>query len=52
MIQHMPNDRNNTTIRLTADERREIEEKMASYGFTQVSPFIRFAIRQLKAQKN
>jgi len=39
--------RNNTTIRLSDEERAEIEAKMKNYGFTQLAPFIRFAIQNL-----
>ena len=44
----MPTNRFNTTIRLTEDERKEAEEKMQSYGYTQLSAFFRFAVKQLR----
>jgi hypothetical protein len=43
----MARDRFNTTIRLLPAERAEIEAKMKEFGFTQLSPFIRFALKQL-----
>jgi hypothetical protein len=43
--------KSNTTIRLSADDRKEIEEKMEAFGFDQLSPFIRFAVKQLKNAK-
>lgn len=44
----MPNLKRNTTIRLSDSDRQEIEQKMQHYGYEKISPFIRFAIRQLK----
>jgi Arc/MetJ-type ribon-helix-helix transcriptional regulator len=44
-------DRQNTTIRLTKQERKEFEQKMETYGFSQLSPFIRFAVKQLKGNR-
>jgi Arc/MetJ-type ribon-helix-helix transcriptional regulator len=43
--------KSNTTIRLSEDDRKEIEEKMKAYGFDQLSPFIRFAVKQLRNAK-
>lgn len=37
----------NTTIRLSDEERKEFEKIMKEYGYTEMSPFIRFAVRQL-----
>lgn len=42
--------RHNTTIRLSDEERTEIEETMKVFGFSQLAPFIRFALKQLKKQ--
>jgi len=44
--------RTNTTIRLSVEEKTEIEETMAEYGFTEMAPFIRFAIKQIRRAKN
>lgn len=43
--------RTNTTIRLSSDERAEIEQIMADYGFNELAPFIRFAVKQLRQKK-
>ncbi len=40
-----------TTIRLSQDERTEIEASMKRYGYTEVAPFIRFALQQLSVSK-
>lgn len=39
--------RKNTTIRLSKEERGEWEEKMIAYGYDELSPFARYAVRQL-----
>jgi len=44
----MERDRLNTTIRLLPEERKEIETLMKAFGFTQLSPFFRFAVKQLE----
>lgn len=41
----------NTTIRLSDEDRREFEIIMKRYGFDQLSPFIRFAVKQLRDKK-
>lgn len=41
----------NTTIRLSEDERTEFETIMKEYGYTEMSPFIRFAVRKLNEAK-
>lgn len=41
----------NTTIRLSDDERKEFEQIMKDYGYTEMSPFIRFAVRRLHETK-
>ncbi len=38
----------NVTFRVKADDRAEIDKLMDKYGFTEMAPFIRFAIKQLK----
>ena len=40
-----------TTIRLSEDERREIETTMKRYGYSQLAPFIRFAVGHLSLSK-
>lgn len=40
--------RTNTTIRLSVEENTEIEETIADYGFTEMAPFIHFAIKQIR----
>ena len=47
----MRSDRRSTTLRLRNQERREFEEKLRGYGFDELSPFVRFAVRRL-AQGN
>jgi len=47
----MSKTRTNTTIRLTDEERQEFEDKMRVYGYEQMSPFIRYAVRQLKTKQ-
>lgn len=46
----MQTNKANTTIRLSPEDRADIEAKMEQYGFDQLSPFIRFAIKQLKSR--
>lgn len=48
----MTTTKSNTTIRLSPEEREEIEEKMESFGFSQLSPFIRYAVKQLKSRRS
>jgi Arc/MetJ-type ribon-helix-helix transcriptional regulator len=43
--------RKNTTIRFNDEERDEFESKMREFGYKEMSPFIRFAIRQLRRAK-
>lgn len=43
--------RNNTTIRLSPEERAEIEQTMKEYGFAELAPFIRFAVKILRFQR-
>jgi len=44
----MPKVKANTTIRLSTEDREDIETKMEAFGFTQLSPFIRFAVKKLR----
>lgn len=41
-----------TTIRFSQEERHEIEDTMKRFGYTEVAPFIRFALQQLAISKN
>lgn len=40
-----------TTVRFSKEDREEIEALMDKHGFDQLSPFIRYAIKQLKTRK-
>lgn len=39
-----------TTIRFSKKDRREITQLMDRFGFDELAPFVRFAIRRLKDQ--